>query len=133
MHPFKAQQEGPGVLHRVCDSKSTPFDGVLLALVRTVLAEDGADRGVKALGRGRRDVALLDPTEHVVLGVPISASAQGRVEVGVAPGHELEIDGIEHALGGEGRVENAADKVLALGSAGLAVEGEGRRGAGDGQ
>ena len=130
---LKAPQKGPGVLHRVGDGKGAPFEGVLLALAGAVLAEHGALRRVEALGRGRRDVALLDPAKHVIFGVPVGAAALRRVEVGVAPGHELEVDGVEHALRGEGRVEDAADEILALGSAGLAVEGERRRGGGERQ
>ena len=117
------------MMNAVGDIKRASFEGILLAFIRPVLAKDWAQTLIEALGRGRWYIALLDPAKHVVLGVSVGASALGSVEVGVAPGHKLKVDGIEDAFSGERGVQDPADKVLALGSAGLAVEGQSRRGA----
>ena len=124
MVALEAQQKVKRLLRRGGKHEGAPFDGILLALGLSMLAENRTKRAVEAF-RGRfGHVALLYPAEHVLL-VVVGAAALRGVEVRVAPWHKLKVDCGENPLGGERVAQDAGREVLALGSGRLPVEGNG--------
>ena len=68
------------------------FDCVGLALAVAVLAEDGAEGLIEAVGGGVFDVAGLDPAVHALLLIEATGAALLDVVVRVAPRDEGEVE-----------------------------------------
>ena len=68
------------------------FDCVGLALAVAVLAEDGAEGLIEAVGGGVFDVAGLDPAVHTLLLIEATGAALLDVVVRVAPRDEGEVE-----------------------------------------